>query len=224
MKSILTTTISILALLSAPLQSAYATFIDLVVHDITNNNLGLAEYAVYAVFDHPGDELVVVNPELIVSTTGFFHNSINGGGQWALPFTSAQSAMSDHPDADSFVSIGLFTGDDNATDLAPAFDIDAFVSGNTISEGWFNSNPLNDQGVAGDDLLVLIAVFTPLNDASGRAGIVTGTVLVSYGTPDQPGVQLGTGSFITPAPGALGLLALAGVFGRSRGRGHVPRR
>jgi hypothetical protein len=87
-----------------------------------------------------------------------------------------------------------------------------------VSGAWFNANPLNDAGIAGIDGRVLVAVFTPLNDDTGRPGVVSGTLTVGYGSPDVPGAQFGTASFITPGPGGLGLLALAGVAGGSRRR------
>jgi len=195
-----------------------AEFVALHVVEITENDLGLSEYALYAVFDDPGDEVLTVNTGSIATTTGFFHNTINGAGQSALPFTSAMNAISDHPDADSFLTVGLSTGDDNETALGPFFDLNAFLFGTMVDGFWFNANPTNDQGVAGLDGLVLLAVFTPLNDVAGMPGVVTGNVTIGYGNPAIPGAQFATASFITPAPGALGLLALAGMIGRSRRR------
>jgi hypothetical protein len=196
---------------------AHATFLGIQVLNTTGNSIGLAEYSIYAEFDNPGDELYGVLSNIQV-TTGFFHNTINGMGASALPFTSAQSAMSDHPDADSFVTIGLPSGENNVTDLLPGFDIDGFLYGTTLGEeGAWAVSTGNGQGLAGPSGLVLIAVFTPLNDAAGIPGVVSGTVTVGYGAADGS-LQFADASFITPGPGALGLLALAGLMGRTRRR------
>jgi hypothetical protein len=208
-----------LALLDAALcnQIAHGDFVQLVVVDISDNNIGLAEFAVYAQFDDPFDEVIGILKPSILSSTGFFHNTIEGTGASALPFTNALNAESDHRDADSFVTIGLPTGDGNETILSPLFDVDAFLVGNSINGGWFNGNPLNDAGMAGPSGLVLIAVFAPLNDVLGDAGVVSGSLQVGY--VDASGEVVAVGSyFITPAPGVLGLLALAGLLGRSRRR------
>jgi len=214
-------TVGALAGVAAVTLSAGASFVDLLVVDITDNTLGLSEYAVYAVFDGASDEVLTVFDANITTTTGFYHNSIGGGQQSALPYTNAMTLASDNPDADSFVTIGHSTGDGNETTLLPTFDVSAFLGGNSIgvNAGWFNIEPLNDQGVPDSRGRVLIAVLTPLNDRTGRAGIVRGTLTVGYDDGQFP-PSFATASFITPAPGALGLLALAGLVGRSRRR-HV---
>lgn len=199
---------------------ASATFIGLEVVDITDNDDGLMEYAIYAIFDDPTDILLAVGNANITTSTGFFHNSIGGMGQSALPFTEFETGISDNPDADSFVTIGLMTGDGNMTLLDPWFDEDAFIFGNNLGSyaGWLNNPfPQNDQGVPGPNGEVLIAVFTPLNDANGIPGIISGTLTVGYsvGGPDP---KFGTDSFYIPAPGSLALLALAALAPRRRRR------
>jgi len=196
-------------------------FIGLEVRDITNNQLGLREYAIYAVFDAPGDVLYGIGNANIASTTGFFHNTIDGQGASALPFTAAQTAISDHPDVDSFVTISFDTGDNNTIVLSADFDTDAFINGTTLGEsvGWAVTipPPVGKQGNQDQEGRVLIAVFAPLNGFDGSPGTVTGSLLIGWDAPGQT-VQFSPASFITPAPGALGLLALAGLTGRSRRR------
>jgi MYXO-CTERM domain-containing protein len=197
------------------IEQAQAKFIGVIVQDITSNSYGLSEYAVYAEFDDPLDEVFLVFNANIISTTGFFHNSIDGAGQSALPFTADETAMSDFPEADSFVTIGLPTGDNNATMLTFGFDERSFIVGNNIGSnvGWVNGDPFNDAGLAGPDGLVLLGVFTPTNDATGAPGIVSGTITIGYAPdPESP-----TASFVTPAPGSLALLGLAALL-RSRRR------
>ena len=216
-KQLTITALSLVAFLSIT-NTASAKFIGLVVEDITDNSLGLSEYALYAVFDDPMDSLNIVFDANIFTTTGFFHNSIGGKGQSALPFTTEQTSMSDYPDADSFVTIGLMTGDDNVTILAPSFDEDSFINGNNLgfNATWLNSFPPNGQGIPGPDGLVLIAVFTPLNDGNGIAGIVSGELSVGYNANGKG--LFGKGSFITPTPGTLGLFVMAVFLGKRRRR------
>ncbi len=197
--------------------AASATFIGLEVVDITDNDDGLMEYALYAIFDDPTDILLIVLFADITTTTGFFHNSIGGTGQSALPFTEFETGISDNPDADSFVTIGLMTGDDNATLLSPSFDEDAFIYGNSVVGDWFNPFFPNGQGVPGPNGEVLIAVFTPLNNANGISGIISGTLTVGY-IDGGPPTKYGTDSFYIPAPGSLALLALAALAVRRRRR------
>ncbi len=197
--------------------AASATFIGLEVVDITDNDDGLMEYALYAIFDDPTDILHIVFNANVTSTTGFFHNSIGGMGQSALPFTEFETSISDNPDADSFVTIGLMTGDDNTTMLSPSFDKNAFINGNSVIGAWFNPFAPNGQGVPGPNGEVLIAVFTPLNDANGIPGIVSGILTVGYSDGGPP-TKNGTASFYIPAPGSLALLALAALAPRRRRR------
>ncbi len=217
MKNQLTITVlSLLAFLSIS-HTASAKFIGLYVQDITDNDDGLSEYALFAMFDDPTDNLLGVINVDIITNTGFFHNSIDGSGQSALPFTDAETSISDNPDADSFVTIGLMTGDDNETILSASFDEDSFINGTNIVGAWFNFNPQNGQGLPGPDGEVLIAVFTPLNDGNGLAGIVSGVLTVGYSIGGQDPL-FGTDSFITPVPGTLGLFALALFTGKRRRR------
>ena len=199
-----------------------AAFLGLFVQDVTSNSYELSEYAIYAHFDVETDEVFVVGDANIASTTGFFHNSINATSQSALPFTAAETAISDFPEADSYVTIGLETGDDNETVLTFGFDERSFINGNNLGAngGWLNANPFNDAGLAGADGLVLLAVFTPTNDEFGNPGIVSGTLTVGYSSEKGKSPPV-TASFVTPAPGGLALLALAVMRGSRRRRGEA---
>jgi hypothetical protein len=198
--------------------AAMGEFVGLQIENITSNNDGLEEYALYAIFNSPTDNVLGVSHASIFTTTGFFHNTIAGGQQSALPFTSAQNALSDNPDADSFVTVGLFTGDGNGTILSPKFDQDECLFGDTLTDSaWFYFPPNSGQGIPDGQGRVLLAVFTPTNDLAGSAGVVSGNLTVGYSV-GGPLPEFGVGSFITPAPGALGPLALAGVMGTRRRR------
>jgi hypothetical protein len=100
----------------------------------------------------------------------------------------------------------------------PDFDVLGFLLGSTLGQdGAWGLLTNNGQGLAGPSGLVLIAVFTPLNDASGAPGVVQGSVTLGYGAADGS-LQFVDAFFITPAPGALGLLALTGLMGKRRRR------
>ena len=197
-----------------------ATFTGIVVQDLTENSYGLPEFGIFASFDDASDDVLTVGNANIVSSTGFFHNSINGQGQSALPFTEAETAISDFPEADSFVTIGLFTGNNNATAIGLGFDEQEFINGNNLgaSAAWANFDPFNNAGLAGPSGLVLLAVFTPTNDEFGNPGVVSGTLTVGYHVENGKSPQFGTATFITPAPGALALLVLAAMGGSRRRR------
>jgi hypothetical protein len=194
--------------------SAYGDFVGISVEDITQNDDGLKEYAIYCVFDDPSDLLISVGGD-IGSTTGFYHSSVNGMKS-ALPWTAAENALSNNPDVDSFVTIGLTTGDNNITDLLPSFSEADFFEGNSLGNEaqWVALS--QTQGLAGSSGKVLIAVFAPTNDLSGRTGIVSGELVIGYmkgGTTSA----LGFDSFTTvPAPAVCAALVLCPLVSRRR--------
>lgn len=210
----------VLGILSASLcqPPASAAFVSIAVEDVTANDDGLAEYAVYAMFDNPNDWLNGIAQANIFSSTGFYHSSVNGQKS-ALPWTTAQNALSDNPDVDSFVTIALSYGDFNQTNLVN-FDLDAFFNGTSLGEDvlWYSpAAPI--QGLAGEDLKVLIGVFAPLNDNSGNAGVVSGTLYVSYFNSTTGKADVAFTSFTTvPAPAALSLFLAATAFAQGRRR------
>jgi hypothetical protein len=131
--------------------------------------------------------------------------------------------------ADSFVTIGGFAQDTLLPEQAPGAGagtgLDPNFGGNDAAApgadaGWYNGSPPSLNGAVGavpeasGDLIglgVLIGRFATV----GESDLVGGTLEVTWnqglGTPGQQG------SFtITPAPGALALLGLAGFAGRRR--------
>ncbi|MAC18898.1 MAG: hypothetical protein CMJ23_04320, partial [Phycisphaerae bacterium] len=80
--------------------------------------------------------------------------------------------------------------------------------------GWYNGNPptLNGQVVDNDGTLgVLVGRFAYDGDFSLEGSALEVTWNQGLGTPGQQ-----AGFIVTPAPGALALLGLAGIAGRRR--------
>ena len=131
--------------------------------------------------------------------------------------------------ADSFVTIGGFAQDTILPEQAPGAGagtgLDPNFGGNGAAApganaGWYNGSPPSLNGLVGSvpepngDLIglgVLIGRFATV----GGSDLVGGTLEVTWnqglGTPGQQ-----QGFTITPAPGALALLGLAGLAGRRR--------
>ena len=131
--------------------------------------------------------------------------------------------------ADSFVTIGGFAQDTIAPEQAPGAGagtgLDPNFGGNGAAApgpnaGWYNGSPPSLNGQVGavpepdGDLIglgVLIGRFSTIGDSD----LVDGTLEVTWnqglGTPGEQG-----GFTITPAPGALALLGLAGLANRRR--------
>ena len=126
--------------------------------------------------------------------------------------------------ADSFVTIGGFGADGRQTPGAGAgTGLDPNFGGNTAAApgalaGWYNGSPpsLNgatmtyDSGITG----ALIGRFASTESFDLVGSTLEVTWNQGLGTPGQQ-----AGFTVTPAPGALALLGLAGVAGRRRRNG-----
>ncbi len=172
---------SILAGLLATASHAAAAFVGIVVVDTTDNSLGLKEYSIYCKFDNPSDQLAGITWPMISCTTTFYQSTVNGQVS-ALPWTVAQNAMADTPDVDSFLTIGLAIGDDNDTFIAdPDNVLDQFLFGSSIVvDGWLQGPFPPLQGSPDANGLVLIAVLAPTNDATGKPGVISGSLKLTY--------------------------------------------
>ena len=131
--------------------------------------------------------------------------------------------------ADSFVTIGGFAQDSIAPEQAPGAGsgtgLDPNFGGNDAAApgadaGWYNGSPPSLNGQVGavpetDGNLIGLGVLVGRFATVGESDLTGGTLEVTWNQGlGTPGVQ---GSFvITPAPGALALLGLAGVAGRRR--------
>ena len=153
------------------------------------------------------------------SFTGTGWQPTNLGG----PFDTAALRQ-----ADSFVTIGGFEQGTLRPEQAPGAGsnsaLDPDFGGNdadnpTVNAGWYNGSPPSYAGAVGQvadefggfNTGVLIGRFAYAGDFT----IVDSTLEVTWnqglGTPGQQ-----AGFIVTPAPGALALLGLAGMAGRRR--------
>jgi len=147
-----------------------------------------------------------------VSTTGWIPN--NAGG----PFDTAAMQQ-----ADSFVTIGGFgadalqvTGAGAGTGLDPNFGGQNAAAPGALA-GWYNGSPpsLNGQVInTAAGLGVLVGRFSYAGDFSLEGSTLEATWNQGLGTPGQQAAFT-----VTPAPGALALLGLAGVVGLRRRNG-----
>ena len=220
-------TLSVLAGLSAPMiatASASAGFVGIKI--VTKPNaFGLIVCNVYAEFDRPGEDefqaaVGTANaPMLIQVIGGTFYN--HGFGTDRPPLTTLVAAFPSLA-FDSFVTIGVKQVGPNgqpedAMTITPGFP---GVSGSQLStdnSGWAispieaASDPFNPDFVAGNGQ-ILFGQFSTANGTGISGTMLTGGV--SNGEVQQWVVSF----FHVPAPGAIGLLGLAGVLGAGRRR------
>jgi MYXO-CTERM domain-containing protein len=126
--------------------------------------------------------------------------------------------------ADSFVTIGGFGADGRQTPGAGAgTGLDPNFGGNTAAApgalaGWYNGSPPSLNGAVMDYDAISSAVLIGRFASTGEFDLIGSTLEVTWnqglGTPGQQ-----AGFTVTPAPGALALLGLAGVAGRRRRNG-----
>ena len=224
-------TLSVLAGVTAPLiltGSVSAGFVGIkVVQKTDAQAFGLFVCNVYAVFDRPDDEMVVVagtpnNPLNIFVKQGKFYQDPEGNLLTA-PFTRLLPGDSGVLAYDTFVTIGV-KSDDLFTTLDDVLATPLFVFENdrlqTESGSWFilpfgpgNGGP----GQPDENGQVLILQGSFIKD--GIAKGIAGTMLLSFTSNGVPGVQqVVSFDHQIPAPGVLPLLGLAGLMGTRRRR------
>ena len=131
--------------------------------------------------------------------------------------------------ADSFVTIGGFAQNTIAPEQAPGAGagtgLDPNFGGNSAAApgaeaGWYNGSPPSLNGQVGavpepDGNLIGLGVLVGRFATVGESDLIGGTLEVTWnqglGTPGEQ-----AGFTITPAPGALALLGLAGLANRRR--------
>ena len=183
---------------------------------------------VYVLSDDPSDMLLnLYNANLPETAAASYFQSLTGAG-W---LSNNLGSIFDTPAlrlADSFVTIGGFAQDTLLPEQAPnagsGTGLDPNFGGNNaaapgVDAGWFNSSPpsLNGQvgqvadGSGGFGLGVLIGRFAFDGDFSLEGSTLEVTWNQGLGTDGSQ--QAFT---VTPAPGAMALLGLAGLAGRRR--------
>ena len=148
------------------------------------------------------------------STTGAGWTPTNLGG----PFDNQATR-----EGDSFVTIGGFgTNAEQVNGAGEGTGLDPNFGGNSASApganaGWFNSNPPSANGLVGDTAVglgVLIGRFAV--EGSEGPDMIGSTLEVTWNQGIGTDGRQGAFTVISPAPGAIALMGLAGLTGRRR--------
>ena len=213
---------------SADITGAYVVSYSVTAEDFGGTAVSVNVQDLYMSSDDSADTLLnVFNMNLASTAQVDYFQSATGTG-W-LP--SNLGGIFDTPAlrlADSFVTIGGFAQDTLLPEQAPGAGsgtgLDPNFGGNSAmmpgtDAGWFNSSPPNLNGQVGQvaalggglGLGVLIGRFSFDGDFTLEGSTLEVTWNQGIGTPgDQAAFT------VTPAPGAMALLGLAGLAGRRR--------
>jgi uncharacterized protein (TIGR03382 family) len=160
--------------------------------------------SVNAVYGDGDDELH------IEATTGFYQNAF--GGPTSKEINPALYSVFPSLEFDSWVTIGLEDMNDNALNTI-GIDFTSFEAGGgiTTDDGAWFTTPDDQQSYAGADGSVLLGQFTFLDDGwfSNLSFCMQGKTADGATWSD---------CYEMPAPGAMALLGMAGVFGGRRRR------
>ena len=214
---------------SADITGAYVLSYSVTAADFDGSDVTVNVQDLYLSSDDAADTaLNVYNLNLVESAQVNYFQSFTGTGWQPTnlggPFDAAALRL-----ADSFVTIGGFAQDTIIPEQAPGAGagtgLDPNFGGNSASmpgtdAGWYNGSPPSLNGQVGSvpetsgDLIglgVLVGRFA----YDGDFDLIGSTLEVTWnqglGTPGQQ-----EGFVVTPAPGALALLGLAGLGGRRR--------
>ena len=224
------------SLATADITGAYVVTYSVTATDFGGSDVTINVQDLYLASDDPADTVLNIFNLMVVDTgqvnyfqsfTGTGWQPTNLGGPFDTPALRS---------ADSFVTIGGFEqgvlfpeqspGAGSGTGLDPNFGGNAAESPGE-NAGWYNGSPpsLNGQvgsvatyekpdgGPSGFGLGVLIGRFA----YDGEFDLIDSTIEVTWNQGlGSPGNQ--AEFTVTPAPGALALLGLAGVAGRRRRR------
>ena len=181
--------------------------------------VGTATMRVYATFSDSSDQLHAVygdsgNAMTIYSFWGdeFYQNPF--GGPTTTSINPALYSVFPSLVYDSWVTIGLEDQVGNAL-LDIGIDFSEFEAGGGIdtSDGAWFATPDDPQVQAGSDLRVLIAQFTSTNYGAAAGHVNLQGANADGSIWSAQNVYFGP---LPPAPGALGLLAIAGIRCRRR--------
>ena len=207
---------------SADITGAYVVNYSVTAEDFGGSSVSVNVQDLYLSSDDAADVVLnVYNLQLVAAAQVSYFQSFTGTG-WLPnnlggPFDTAALRS-----ADSFVTIGGFAaggmaeqapGAGSGTGLDPNFGGNSAAYPGNLA-GWYNSSPpsLNGQVIDNDGTLgVLVGRFAYDGEFNLEGSALEVTWNQGLGTP---GVQ--AGFIVTPAPGALALLGLAGIAGRRR--------
>ena len=215
----------------ADITGAYVVSYSVTAEDFGGTAVTVDVQDLYLASDDASDVVVnVYNLQLTAAGEVPYHQSATGTG-WA---PTNLGGIFDTPalrTADSFVTIGGFAQDTLRPEQSPGagdgIAVDPDFGGNSIdtptwNAGWYNSSPPSLAGrignVAGPNggfaLGLLIGRFAYEGDFTLEGSTLWTTWNQGIGTePVQAGFT------VTPAPGAIALLGLAGLAGRRRRAG-----
>ena len=226
-------TVGLAAAASADITGAYVVSYSVTAEDFGGASITVNVQDLYLSSDDAADvALNVYNFEMAASGQVTYFQSATGVG-WTPTNLGGIFDTDALRRADSFVTVGGFAQDTLFPEQAPGVGsgtgLDPNFGGNGADYpdglgGWFNSSPPNLNGqvgnVAGNDetpepdsfgLGVLIGRFAYDGDFTLEDSTLSVTWNQGLGTPGEQG------SFtVTPAPGAMALLGLAGLAGRRR--------
>ena len=210
--------------------SAYADFTGVIevageqtVTEFDGTAVTLWTVDLYAVASESDDVLLNVYDKTLVGAPSTFFQSATGVG-WKPTNLGGPFDNEANRKGDSFVTIGGF--DFNGHEQAPGAGADTGLDPNFGSNnddtpgalaGWFNSNPPGLAGQVGTTDAGLGVIIGRFSSTEGEFSLV-GTTLSLTGNKGL-GTDAEQGSFVItaiPAPGALALLAVAGLAGRRR--------
>ena len=230
-----TTTISLIAtagltaVASADITGAYVYSYSVTAADFDGSDVTVNVQDLYLSSDDGADTaLNVYNYDASATAASSYFQSFTGTGWQPTnlggPFDTPALRL-----ADSFVTIGGFAQNTIAPEQAPdagaGTGLDPNFGGNSAAApgelaGWYNGSPPSLNGQVGavpetDGNLIGLGVLVGRFATVGESDLIGGTLEVTWnqglGTPGEQ-----AGFTITPAPGALALLGLAGLANRRR--------
>ena len=159
--------------------------------------------------------LNVYNMTMVGAPSSFFQSATGTG--WLPNNLGSIFDTQALQEGDSFVTIGGFAEDalqvvgaGSGTGLDPNFGGSSAAAPGALA-GWFNSSPPNLNGLMGSDGRALVGRFSSTEEFNLEGTTLEATWNQGIGTAPQQGAFT-----VTPAPGALALLGLAGIAGRRR--------
>jgi hypothetical protein len=186
---------------------------------------------VFANFTHVNDRVLnVYNLQLSGSLADDFHQSE------ANPFWKAGNTQNKNTSDDSWIAIGtnpngsgnaggnggVVVGDPNFVNFDDSNDSTDFsyIEGIGSGAGWYNGAPANSYGYAFDAGRVLLAHFVLPSDVAGSLTWSGSLTVFLNGATSSSNVSLPPFTIVWdgPAPGALGVLFVAGLGSPRRRR------
>ena len=231
-RTILTMTVAagIAATTSADITGAYVVSYSVTAEDFGGTSVSVNVQDLYMSSDDAADVLLnVYNLQLAAEAQVSYFQSFTGTGWQPTnlggPFDTAALRS-----ADSFVTLGGFEQDTLRPEQAPGSGdgtgLDPDFGGSNANYpnefgGWYNSSPPSLNGQVGQvaavnggfGLGVLIGRFAYDGDFSLEGSTLLATWNQGLGTPAE---QVTEDFVVTPTPGALALLGLAGFTSRRR--------